>query len=106
MSTLRDEYLSADMPVAYRIRVQGRIRASWVDRFDGMTILLSPETQHPAITTLLGTVPDQAALMGVFSALQELRLAIVSVECVENLAAGWPEDTHPSRSYFMNKDEA
>jgi hypothetical protein len=87
MNTQSDAYLSADMPAAYRIRVRGRVKASWTDRFDGMTISSSAQTQHIAVTTLSGTVPDQAALIGVLNALYALRLTLLTVECLEVQAA-------------------
>jgi hypothetical protein len=77
----------ADQPATYRIRVQGRIKASWSDRFEGMTITSDPSPQAPPVTILVGTLSDQAALVGVFNSLHELRLAILSVECLSGQRA-------------------
>ena len=79
--------MSSNQPATYRIRVQGRIIASWSDRFEGMEISTTPSTQEPAVTTLLGTVSDQAALVGVFNSLHELLLTVLSVECLDDRPA-------------------
>ena len=48
----------------YQIQAQGRISERWADWFADMTITVSDEDDAPAITTLTGTVADQAALLG------------------------------------------
>jgi hypothetical protein len=74
-----------DGPAMYRISVQGRIPARWCDRLEGMAITeRSPETEAP-VTTLLGELADQAALVGVLNTLYELHLPMLSVE---RLSAG------------------
>jgi hypothetical protein len=40
------------------------------------------------VTTLEGVLPDQAAAVGIINILHDLRLAILSVECLGNLGAG------------------
>lgn len=74
--------ISCDQPATYRICVQGRITASWADRFEGMAITSNQPTQSPPRTILAGTLSDQAALVGVLNSLYEMRLAILSVECL------------------------
>jgi hypothetical protein len=54
-----------DEPATYRIRVQGRLKASWSDRLEGMTISVDAPDAGPLVTTLEGELPDQAALVGV-----------------------------------------
>jgi hypothetical protein len=75
--------ISADRPAAYRIRVQGHIKASWLDRFEDMAIDVTPPAQQPAVTTLSGMVSDQAALVGMLNSLYALHLVVLSVECLD-----------------------
>ena len=56
--------LRQDQPATYQIQVQGWISERWADWFDDMTITVSDEDDAPAVTTLTGTVADQAALLG------------------------------------------
>jgi hypothetical protein len=71
-----------DDPATYQIRVQGRLKASWSDRLEGMTIsLTAPEVGLPE-TTLEGELPDQAALAGVLNTLYELHLPVLEVKCL------------------------
>jgi hypothetical protein len=80
---LADITLSVEMPATYRIRVLGRIKASWFDRLEGMAIGVTHPTQSPSVTTLSGTLADQAALVGVLNSLHGLRLVLLSVECLD-----------------------
>jgi hypothetical protein len=80
---LSGNYLRSDMPATYRIRVQGSIKTSWIDRFEGMTICETPASQYPDVTILSGRLADQAALVGVLNSLHTLRLAVLSVECMD-----------------------
>ena len=71
-------------PGTYRIKVHGLLDDSWSDRLGGMKI--TPEMQEDGtwVTTLFGPLPDQAALLGVQTALYELHLPLLSLERVEN----------------------
>lgn len=71
-----------DRPVKYRIRSRGILDASWSDYFSGMAIhhVVRPGEGH--ITTLVGRLIDQAALIGVLNHLYDLGLALISVECL------------------------
>ena len=83
MNTLPSAYQSgSDWPADYRIRVRGSIRPSWSDRFEGMTISTSQAPEGWLETTLQGTLPDQAALVGVVNFLDDLRLQVLTVECL------------------------
>jgi len=66
-------------PAVYRINVQGTVPLYWSSRFMGMNITVSSEDQ----STLVGRLPDQAALSGVLSALYERQYPVLSVECLE-----------------------
>ncbi len=72
-----------DHPATYRIRVQGHIGSDKAEWFDGMTITSTQPEQQPAVTTLSGWLVDQAALLGILNSLYELRLAVLSVECLD-----------------------
>lgn len=68
-----------DQPATYQIEVQGALDASWVEWFDSMTILVERRGNGSFITTLSGSVADQAALRGILSRLWDLNLALLSV---------------------------
>jgi len=66
----------------YRIRVEGRIGQRWLAWFDDLAISATDEEQagqSPAITTLTGVMPDQAALAGLLQKLYSLGLPLVEV---------------------------
>jgi hypothetical protein len=77
LSGNRAEY---DNPVTYWISVLGCIPAEWSDRLEGMTITQSPPPAEPPLTTLVGELSDQAALVGVFNTLYELHLLVFAVK--------------------------
>jgi hypothetical protein len=67
-----------DKPAVYRIKVQGVVPESWIDRLGGMGIV----SVSSAATTLEGRLPDQAALNGVLDTLYQLRLPLLEVICL------------------------
>ncbi|MFN8469608.1 MAG: hypothetical protein U0X20_28900 [Caldilineaceae bacterium] len=52
-----------------------------------MVISTTPTPDGAVVTTLEGVLSDQAALVGVVNSLHDLRLAILSVECLEYVPA-------------------
>lgn len=58
----------------YCIRVKGRLDRKWMDWFGGFEI-----TYTNGDTLLQGTVPDQAALHGILAKINDLGLALISV---------------------------
>lgn len=74
------DWLPFDGPATYQIRVQGRIDQVWSDRLEGMLISSHIPAYGPAVTTLIGQVTDQAAVVGVLNTLYELHLPLISVE--------------------------
>jgi len=68
-----------DNPGTYRIVVQGRIEASWIDSLEGMSVYGATGETGEAMTILEGELVDQAALVGVLNTLYGLRLTIISV---------------------------
>ncbi len=66
-----------DTPATYRIRVRGTLDPAWLDSFCGLRILSS--AQERDVTILTGTLPDQAALLGVLNALYDLQVPLLSI---------------------------
>ena len=56
-------------PAQYRIRVQGTLDSSCSDWLGGMSITTTGEGDEAPVTTLVGRLGDQAALMGVLDTL-------------------------------------
>jgi hypothetical protein len=73
-----------DRPGTYCIRVLGMVDESWSNRLAGMKINTVKSKNLEPITTLTGSVPDQAALSGVLETLYELHLTLLSVEMLED----------------------
>ena len=82
--------LGLDRPATYEIRVEGRLDERWSDWFEGMTVTVEREGDGPPITTLTGTVTDQAALQGMLRTLYTLGLPVRSVTCVDSDTAARP----------------
>jgi hypothetical protein len=75
--------LTIDKPATYCIRVVGDLDESWSDRLGGLTITPSEKEGKQIITTLSGSIIDQAALFGVLKALYDMRLPLLSVKCLK-----------------------
>ena len=71
-------------PAIYRIRVRGRLDASWSDRIGGMQVTETRGTDGQTETILVGRLADQAALSGILNSLYELHLPVMSAECVDS----------------------
>ena len=85
MTQLRQsKRLAFGAPGTYRIEVQGFLDENWSDRLGGMKITKDKQEGGTWVTTLLGRLPDQAALLGVQTALYELHLPLLSVERIAN----------------------
>jgi hypothetical protein len=69
-------------PAVYRIRVEGRLDARWSARLGGMTLAIREAPGQPTITEFTGSLPDQAALLGVLNQLYLLLVPLRSVECL------------------------
>lgn len=68
-------------PATCVIRVRGVLAPDWSVRLGGMRIATT-RSGGRAVTELIGRLADQASLHGVLSALYELGLPLVSVDCV------------------------
>jgi len=71
-----------DRPSNYRIRVKGKVKESWSEWFDGLTIEFEMDADKNPVSTLTGLLADQSALYGVLSKIQNLGLKLLSVEQV------------------------
>lgn len=71
---------SENCPATYEIRVQGWIDEKWSDHFEGMSIVAEAGVDGRPITTLTGSVVDQAALFGLLRRLYNLHLVLLSVK--------------------------
>ena len=86
---------SFDNKAIYQIQVLGILAASWSDRLEGMAISVTESGDASAVTTLVGELPDQAALTGVLNTLYDLHLTLLLVE----RQADMPQDFTPYISY-------
>jgi hypothetical protein len=75
--------LTVDQSATYRIQVVGYLDQNWSTRLGGLEINPSTKEGKQAVTTLSGPLIDQAALFGVLKALYDMRLPLISVECLE-----------------------
>jgi hypothetical protein len=76
----------------YHIEVAGRLDESWSDHFAGMCIRTRKNKDRATVTTLVGELRDQAALIGLLKSLYGLHLPILSVihqeECPDTSERG------------------
>jgi len=82
---MKQDKPSQDQPANYEVQVQGCISERWADWFDDMSITIEqrdvagqPGAGLP-ITTLSGTLVDQAALMGLLQKLYSLGVPLLLV---------------------------
>jgi hypothetical protein len=64
-----------NMTMTYEIRVKGHLTADWSEWFEGLRLLNTADGE----TILSGPIRDQAALYGILLKIQELGLALISV---------------------------
>ena len=79
--------LRIDQSAEYEICVVGMLDDSWSDRLGGLAIMCSngDKKDKKPVTTLAGPLIDQAALLGVLNALYNMRLPLISVDCLSTL---------------------
>jgi len=79
--------LRIDQPAEYEICVVGKLDSSWSDRLGGLAIKCSigDKKDKKPVTTLTGPLIDQAALLGVLNTLYNMRLPLISVDCLSAL---------------------
>ncbi len=88
-----DQRLRMDQPVIYRVEVQGQFDKRWSDWFDGMTVTVRSGEGIVSITTLVGTVADQAALQGMLRSLYNFGFPILSISHIESNSEAVPRDS-------------
>lgn len=71
-----------DQSARYCIRVVGELDPSWSERLGGLQISTFGQDKESPVTTLTGALIDQAALFGVLKSLYDLRMPLLSVECL------------------------
>jgi hypothetical protein len=71
----------------YQIQVRGQIGGRWSPWFEDMTVTVRDEG-GTTITTLTGTVADQAALMGLLHKLYTLGLPLLLIRRERNESSG------------------
>jgi len=67
----------------YQIEVEGRISERWAHWFEDLAITVYEGEETPAVTTLIGPVADQAALLGLLQKLYTLGLTLLVVRRME-----------------------
>jgi len=65
-------------PATYRIRIVGRVNDGWSDFMSNLEQSFNQEN-GATITTITGTVTDQAALHGLLERIRDLNLTLISV---------------------------
>jgi hypothetical protein len=63
-------------PWIYEIRVQGHLDDVWADWFEGLHLARRPD----GTSTLVGPVPDQAALHSILARIRDLGLPLLSLK--------------------------
>ena len=63
--------------------MQGRLDETWSDWFNNMTVTVESNDDHVTITTLTGSVADQAALHGLLARIRDLGLPLLAVQHLE-----------------------
>lgn len=66
-------------PARYQIKIGGVFRDNWSDWLNGMEIAAVEVSIGTWVTTLVGFVPDQAALRGILCKIWDLNLTVLSV---------------------------
>ena len=72
--------LSLAQPARYCVRTQGVFETRWLEMLSGVWAIRGCNGAPTAVTTLVGCVADQAALMGVLEQLYSLGFPILLVE--------------------------
>ena len=63
----------------YQISIYGELDVSWADWIGVTSLTHETQDNGASITTLTGTVPDQAALRGLIERIWDLNLTLLSV---------------------------
>jgi len=69
----------SDFPAIYEIRIRGRLDSNWSDWLDQMTVMTHRAENNQSVTSLTGSIKDQAALYGLIAKIKNLGLTILSI---------------------------
>jgi hypothetical protein len=61
-----------------RVRLEGELPPAWSSMFADLAVT----TEHDRMTLVSGELADQAALYGLFAAIRDLGLSLISVETI------------------------
>lgn len=78
-----EQFLRLHTPATYCLRLQGVLDKSWSEQMGGMTISVTGAEEGAPVTTLIGRLEDQAALLGVLNSVYSLGMPLLSVECLD-----------------------
>jgi hypothetical protein len=68
----------------YQIVVLGELGSNWADWLGEVLFDSCYQSNNSGMTTIIGAVPDQAALRGLLNKLWDLNLTLVSINFVED----------------------
>lgn len=66
--------------VEYCVKIRGHLHHRWAERFESMEIIHETD----GTTTLIGRLPDQAALYGMILKFRDMGLTLVSINQVRD----------------------
>ena len=76
-----------DQPI-YRITVQGRLNASWIDWLNDMDIIFTAPDEHSSgTTTIIGEIRDQALLLQLLNFLYDMQFPLLSLTLLDRRSA-------------------
>lgn len=73
--------LTPHEPARYRLGLQGRLSANWSDWLTDVEVAYEGDGQL-VVTTVTGTVRDQAGLFGLLSFVRDLGAPLIAVEWI------------------------
>ena len=88
--------IQTDIPATYQIRTRERLQEKWAAWVNGQIVRCEAPREEAVGTTLLVTVPDQAALRGVVNKLWDLNLTLISMIQQEPKRSTHERQVHPS----------
>ena len=77
------ENLRLDRKATYQIKLQGDASASLGEWLEEASIMLDRPSGGPTVTTLTGTVQDQAGLHGLLNRIRDLNIPLLSLQLID-----------------------
>jgi hypothetical protein len=75
--------LRLDRKATYQIKLQGDASANLIEWLEGARVELDRPSGGPAVTTLTGTVQDQAGLHGLLNRIRDLNIPLLSLQLID-----------------------